>query len=154
MATLNIATVVTANGTVDHTVLGSKYGITIYPAPPGRISIYTITIELNGVTNEILYKYFRCRAVKNFLVYKINPFFPGYDQTEFTFENFTTTTDFDFVRYLAEYNALGVSANDVRLYMTYQVTVFNADTSVTQVVPVSFCLNLIPGFQWPCPSEP
>ena len=131
MATLDIATNVTASGTVDHAPPGSKYGITLVTGDivPSKI----ITSYLTGVTTASLSALMKDSIVVTFLMTSILP--TGYEISEFSWnsynswEPFTLATDFDFAQYLIEYNNASIDhATTVNLYVTYNVTVQNADT--------------------------
>jgi hypothetical protein len=131
MATLNIATVVTASGTVDHLGPGSKYGINL----AGNLVVPDMTFShesLPMMTNEILKDIFKNASVTSYLTTAVIP--AGYAASEFNWTVVGNTVDgFDFTQYITEYKTSEptITLSLVNLFVTYKISVVNADTSST-----------------------
>ncbi len=126
---------------------GSAYGLNILTSSSTKSSDATINLSLSEITtNEILVSYATGLTtcvpndnVLDILKRKIVP--NGYVVSELTL-NITKPLIFDFVSYLAEYNAS--ITNDVtlvNLYIDYSVDVVDFDTSVT--VTKTVCIHYV-----------
>jgi len=141
MATLNLLTTVTGSGVFDHPIApGSKYGLAVATDTP--VPGKTISISLSSTTNANLIAVLKNEEVKT----HINSLFTipsGYVASEYTL-TIVEATDFQFTDYMREYNAsVSVDVTKVNLYVTYNITVLNADedTSDDYTTVVLFVLE-------------